>query len=262
MKATNSGPLTIKKATFTEPQKVGDETKAYTYAGYALKGWLNGQRVRKQFKTHGEALTAKAKLEIEAANGNGEIHAINTRLNAAQVRLAELAFERLGEHSLPVAVDWFIANYRAPLVSATVENATAESKRDREAEVSMPVVVDYRKVVKLILRVFPGRSLDTITTAELENVMGSWGQSKKSWNNLGTYLHAYFEFCAHASPRWVTTNPIKAIRTALGGTVRMLSSPSAIMPALLMRTSQWPNVFAKWSRKAAVLLSSVTFRGW
>ena len=84
--------------------------------------------------------------------------------------------------------------------------------RDREGEVSMPVVVDYRKVMKLLLKAFPARALDTITTPDLEVVMGTWGQSKKSWNNLRTYLHAFFEFCIHSKRRWVTTNPIKAIR--------------------------------------------------
>jgi hypothetical protein len=179
---------------------------------YALRGSLNGQRIRKQFRTHGEALTAKSRLEIGAANGSGEIQAVNPRLNALQVRAAEMAFDRLGDHSLPAAIDWFLANYRAPLVSATVETATAEFMRDREGEVSMPVVVDYRKVMKLLLKAFPGRLLDTLMVPELEAVMGTWGQSKKSWNNLRTYLHAFFEFGMHSSRRWVATNPVKAIR--------------------------------------------------
>jgi hypothetical protein len=40
MSATKSGPLTIKRATFTEREKVGNETKVYTYEGFALRGWL------------------------------------------------------------------------------------------------------------------------------------------------------------------------------------------------------------------------------
>jgi hypothetical protein len=135
MKATNPG-LTVKKSTFTERQKVGDETKVYTYPGFALRGWLNGRRVRKQFKTQGEALTAKSRLEIEAADANGEIRAVNTRLDAAQVRMAESAFDRLGSHSLSAAVEWFLTNYQAPVISVTVETAAAEFMRDREGEVS------------------------------------------------------------------------------------------------------------------------------
>jgi len=125
-------------------------------------------------------------LEVRAANEDGLIRAINTRLNPAQVRAAELAFDRIGEHSLSAVVDWFLANYRPPLDSVPVESAAAEFMRDREGEVSVHVVVDYRKVMKLLLRRFPTRSLDTISTAELENLMGAWGPSNKSWNNLRT----------------------------------------------------------------------------
>jgi hypothetical protein len=38
MKATNSGPLTIKRATFTEWQNVGEETKEYTYTAMPFAG--------------------------------------------------------------------------------------------------------------------------------------------------------------------------------------------------------------------------------
>ena len=184
----------------------------FKYSTFQVVGYLNGERIRKKFKSREDALGELNRLEVQAANSDGLIRPINTRLDAVQVRAAEVAFARLGAHSLDAAVDWFLANYRPPLVSAPIETAAAEFMRDREAEVSVPVVVDYRKVMKLLLMAFPHRKLDTISTAELEAIMGSWGQSKKSWNNLRTYLHAFFEFCRHASRRWLTTNPVKAIR--------------------------------------------------
>jgi hypothetical protein len=52
----------------------------------------------------------------------------------------------------------------------------------------------------------------TIATAEIEAMMGTRGTSKKSWNNLRIYLHAFFEFCANDERRWVARNPVKAIR--------------------------------------------------
>src|SRR4051812_17434887 len=112
MKATNCSGLTIKKMPFTERQKVGDEVKAYTYEGWALRGWLNGQRVRKQFKTHSEALTAKSRLEVDSANADSAIRAVNTRLSPGQLAEAEAAFSRLGGRSLSEAIEWFLANFR------------------------------------------------------------------------------------------------------------------------------------------------------
>jgi hypothetical protein len=82
---------------------------------------------------------------------------------------------------------YYLANYLPPLVSVPMETAAAEFMRDREGELSVSVVVDYRKVMRLLLTAFPGRPLDTITTLDLEAVMATWGNSKKSSNNVRTY---------------------------------------------------------------------------
>ena len=102
-----------------------------------MRGRLNGQRIRKQFRTRSEALTAKERLELEAANTEGNhVRPVNTRLSPAQVRTAEIAFDRLGNHPLGDVVDYFLANYRPPLISESIEAAAAEFMRDREGEVS------------------------------------------------------------------------------------------------------------------------------
>jgi len=193
-------------------RRVQANDHGFSYSTFQVVGYLNGERVRKKFKSRQEALGELNRLQVQAVNEDGLIRTTNTRLDGTQVRAAELAFARLGDHSLDAVVDWFLANYRPPLVSAPIETAAAEFMRDREGEVSVHVVVDYRKVMKLLLTAFPRRELDTISTAELETVMGSWGPSKKSWNNLRTYLHAFFEFCGHSSRRWLKENPAKAIR--------------------------------------------------
>lgn len=126
--------------------------------------------------------------------------------------MAELAFDRLGDHPLSSAIEWFLANYRPALVSIPIEAAAAEFMRDRESEVSLPVVVDYRKVMGHLLKTFPQRPVDTITTADLEALMESHGHAPKTWNNHRIYLHSFFEFCADSKRRWVTQNPVKAIR--------------------------------------------------
>jgi hypothetical protein len=66
--------------------------------------------------------------------------------------------------------------------------------------------------MRLLQRAFADRIVESITTADLERIMEGWGSSKKSWNNLRTYLHAFFAFCARPSPRWLTANPAKAIK--------------------------------------------------
>jgi hypothetical protein len=138
VKATKPCELKIEKKTFTEREKVGDEIKRYSYDGFALIGWLNGKRVRKQFKTRSEALTEKERLELEAANTEGSaVRPVNTWLSLLQVRAAEVAVERLGGRAIGDVVDFFLANYVPPSVSVPMEIACAEFMRDQEGEVSV-----------------------------------------------------------------------------------------------------------------------------
>jgi hypothetical protein len=48
MKATNPGRFSINKVKRTQ--------HGFTYQTFTLSGWLNGARVRRQFKTRDEAL--------------------------------------------------------------------------------------------------------------------------------------------------------------------------------------------------------------
>lgn len=201
MKATKSDGFTIKRVTLTE--------KGVTYETYWLRGQIAGERIRRQFKTKSAALTEKNRLEVEAADLDGSIRAVPTRLSPVQVKTAEMLFSLVPDPL--AAIQWYLTNYRPPLVSAPIETAAAEFMRDREPQVSIGAVIDYRKVTGLLLKAFAGRMVDTITTPELETIMSTWGQSKKSWNNIRCYLHAFFAFCAHTSRRWITTNPVKEI---------------------------------------------------
>jgi hypothetical protein len=85
------------------------------------------------------------------------------------------------------AVDYYLANYLPPLVSVPMETAAAEFMRDREAEVSVSVVVDYRKVMRLLLPRFLADHSTPPQHSILGAVMATWGHSKKSWSNVRTY---------------------------------------------------------------------------
>jgi len=77
MKPTESTGFVIKRVNLTE--------KGVTYDTFRFNGWLNGQRIRRQFKSHEEALGEKNRLEVQAANAEGSIHTVNTRLTEAEV---------------------------------------------------------------------------------------------------------------------------------------------------------------------------------
>eukprot|EP01035_Chromulina_nebulosa_P029488 gene29488-39081_t len=115
-------------------------------------------RVRKRFKSKTLANGEKNRLEVAAANADGAVKTVITRLNSAQLAEAEAVFGRLGQRSLSGAVDWFLANYRPPTVEMSVEAAAVAFEADRAGNVSAAVVVDYGKVLGLLKRSFPGRS--------------------------------------------------------------------------------------------------------
>src|SRR5262245_10149845 len=102
----------------------------FTYRSFRLVGWLNGARLRKQFQDRAEAEGEKSRLEVEAANRDGAIRPINSRLTTEQVRAAEGAFGRIGNHPLAEVVDYFLKNFRPPIASAVIETAAAEFMRD------------------------------------------------------------------------------------------------------------------------------------
>ncbi|MEO5959237.1 MAG: hypothetical protein ABIZ49_12040, partial [Opitutaceae bacterium] len=114
MKPKLSGRFAIKAVTLAE--------KGVSYGTFRVTGWLDGQRVRKQFKSREEALGEKNRLEVCAAND--QIRTTVTRLSEERIREAEDAFRRLGEKSLSAAVDWYLSTYRPPVAAMTVEAAT------------------------------------------------------------------------------------------------------------------------------------------
>ena len=185
MKATNSSGLTIKKVPIRYRQKVGDETKVYTYEAWGLRGWLSGQRVRRQFKTHSEALTAKSRLEVDAANEDGAIRAVNTRLSPGQLAEAEAAFSRLGNRSLSEAIEWFLANYRAPhkemALGAPEFEGTAAALflAERAKHVRPFVLSDYKCTMKDFCAAFPGRKVHEIPTEDVQQFLDA-GRGEKA----------------------------------------------------------------------------------
>jgi hypothetical protein len=232
MKARDFEGLTIKKATFTERQKVGDEIKVYTYAGYAIRGRLNGKRVRKQCKTHSEALTEKERLEIEAANHGGQVRTILTRLTEAQIKTAETAFALT--HDPLAAVQWYLANYKPPVAEMPIDKARDAFVADREPHVSKVALRDYKRTLRDFIafsgKVWPDdppeaplRSVHTFKTEDVSRFLASRKTAdeaapgglrpigKKRFNNMRGDLNAFFSHCAHASRKWTMENPVAGI---------------------------------------------------
>jgi hypothetical protein len=202
MRSKRSGKFVLKQ--------VRAACNGVTYDTYRLSGWLNGHRIRRQFKDRDEALGEKNRLEVEAAN-KGEIQVRATRLSAVQLADAEAAMARLGPKSLSLAVDWFLTTYKPPVAAIAIETAVKAFLAERSAHVRATALGDYRRTLQWLKAAFPGRAVHSISTADIQGFLANRGIGKKRFNNLRGDLNAFFAWCQLAPREWTTTNPVKPI---------------------------------------------------
>lgn len=183
MRAKNSAGFEIKPVRLNQ--------KGFTYETFRLTGWLNGRRVRKQFKSRDEAQGEKLRLEVEAANTSGQVRTVVTRLNDEQVREAEAVYQQLAGRSLTDAVQWFLTNYRPPVAEITLTAAVTGFLAEKERHVRPLALRDYRRTLARFCATLPDRCAHTVTTAEVEAFLLSLNVGKKRWNirpNLSEWL--------------------------------------------------------------------------
>lgn len=203
MKATRSGRFTIKSVTVTE--------KGFTYQTFRLTGWLDGRRIRKQFKSRDEALGEQNTLQVQAANVGGTVRSRVTRLSDAQLAEAEAAFAALGGRSLTEAIAWFKANYRPPVLAMPLAKATASFLVDRAQHVRPVVMRNYRHTLTALGAAFPDRHVHDLGTADLQTFLAGREIGKKRFNNLRGELHTFFAFCQAPMRGWTRQNPATAL---------------------------------------------------
>lgn len=192
-----------------------------TYKTHRLTGYLNGERIRKNFKSRDEADGEKARLEIQA--GNSSLRSILTRLTEAQVAEAETAFAHLGGQSLAGAVAWYLANYKPPVSDmpladvirpdGEVEKSGAISAflADRKPHVRPPAYRDYAHTLDAFAKAFPGCTVDSVKSGDVSAYLAGRGVGKKRFNNLRGDLNAFFAFCVSKPRQWTRENPVAEI---------------------------------------------------
>jgi integrase len=215
-RAKRAGRFVIREVLAVERHRrrdpLTDQTteRIFKYATFRLSGWLDGRRIRKQFKSHEEALGEKNRLEVMAANA-GEVTARVTRLSAAQLAEAEAAFVMLGGQSLQLAVQWFRDTYRPPTAAKALDEAGRDFLRDRAQHVRPVVLRNYRHTITALTAAFAGRSVHEISTSDIQGFLTRRAIGKKRFNNLRGDLHAFFAYCKVLPRTWVRENPVTPI---------------------------------------------------
>lgn len=182
----------------------------FSYATYRVEGWLDGKRVRRQFKIEAEARAEKLRLEVQAAN-EASMRSAVTRLTEQQLAEAESAVRRLGAVTIATAVDWYLENWRPPVTAQKLSDAVEAFLAERRLYVSPRVAGEYKRELRRLCVVFPEEQVHDLDEAKVLAYLGRYQLGKKGWNNLRGYLHAFFGWAARRPRCWTLDNPLQSV---------------------------------------------------
>lgn len=175
---------------------------------WRVTGTIDGERIRRNFATHAEALNEKQNLANLCLQESRFRPAVTT-LTDAQLAEAQDAFERLnGNHSLRKAVDFFLKNHHEPETTYNMEDVLEDFYADkRTSGVRERTIVQLESSLSRFSKFIGGRKLHEINLEDLQQYMQKHKWARKTRNNVRADLHNFFEWC-RAKPRvWIIDNP-------------------------------------------------------
>lgn len=224
---------------------------------FRVTGWLDCKRIRKNFRTHEEAVAERQVLDVQRLQSEGgAVRTAITRLNDAQLREAEAAFARLEGQRQPLAfyLEFGLTNYRAPesekkLVEA-IKEYVAQKEHEREQDLlSVSQLGRIRRDLKRF-KTFVGE----VTVAELTGprliAFFELGRpSLKTYNNRRGIVSTFIKFAFVKG--WIRENivlriPAHRIRRRRGGKITLTAERAAEIMAFLetFEDGRWVPFFA------------------
>ncbi len=188
---------------------------------FRVSGTLDGKMVRKNFRSRGEAVDYRQKLEIEFLNGESKGQTVWTTLTHDQNRDAIAAVNMLRRahsgKSLTFAVKYLLDHYRDSAETMTVEEAVKEYTSEKLREFERGIISRRQQTaisseIRKLGDYFSGRIVGEIQGTELREFLETpVGRSKgavslKTWNNRRGYLSTFFKFCL--TKKYVGEDPV------------------------------------------------------
>ena len=164
---------------------------------HRVTGKLNGQRIRENFKTEGEAVTRKHNLEREAAN-LAPLPAVTTRLTADQCAEAEHAYRRLAGSSLnlTLAVEFALERYTPSAQSCSVNEAFSRFLTSKRAENKRPATLrTLEQRLNRLLQACGRQLVNTIQPEQLRPLIFREHTSKVNQESDYRAFSNFFNWC-------------------------------------------------------------------
>jgi integrase len=183
---------------------------------FRVTGWLDGQRIRKNFDTRAEAEVERQTLEIQCAQDKSGVRPAITRLTDEQLREAESAFLRLAgrPHSLCFYLDFALTNYREPerqkkLSDAIADDVAAKEHELAQDQISVPQMARIRWELKRLAKAFPRKAVSELGSSALTEFLEKNRTGMKTHNNRRGVLSTFFKFAFLRG--WIAENPIPKV---------------------------------------------------
>jgi integrase len=176
-------------------------------AMYQLAYYAGGRRVQKNFSDKAEAkrvaravlgglaedavaVDAMATPELESLVAARKVLASGYALHVAVEEHAQ-SVVKLGKTSLREAVEFFLRHNRADVPRLTLNEIAEQFAASRQQSgLSAHYVSQCRKIVGDLAKVFPGKTLPDLKTAELDGWLGGLGFAAKTKNGMRIVLVA------------------------------------------------------------------------
>jgi site-specific recombinase XerC len=181
---------------------------------YRVSGYLEGQRVRRNFATRAEAEAEKQTLTLLQLQAGTGLRRALTRLTDEQLQEAEAVFVRLKDktRSLSFYLDYALTNYRAPdqlksLAEAVPAYVATKEQAHQRTLLSERQLRSIRHELNSLMAAHPRATCSQFTPAQLVSFLERGTPSLKTYNNRRGVLSTFFKYALQQD--WVVTNPIE-----------------------------------------------------
>jgi hypothetical protein len=184
---------------------------------FRVSGWLDGQRVRKNFSTRKEAGTERQILDVQRRQTeDSSLRTAITRLTNEQIREAEFAYGRLAgqKRSLTFYLEFALTKYREPereltLKAAIDDYVAAKEHEQKQDQLSISQLGHIRRELARFEKLHPHTAAAEITSVKVIAFLELGRPSLKTYNNRRGILSTFLKYCFYKG--WIAENPLARI---------------------------------------------------
>lgn len=214
-RAGNAPAIPQLRANVSRPFRIIDFINRCGVRSFRVTGHLNGERVRRNFKTQELAETARRVLEAQRLDFLGGMRIAVTRLSDEQLKDAETAFALLGDNPSLCLLEHvrhsLKQHARSPesmrLGEAIDGYLELKRKENERGALSVAALWAIERAMQRVRISLPNRLLREIDRADILPLLDQGQPSLKTYNNRRSLLFNFFKYAVREG--WASENPVE-----------------------------------------------------